>query len=105
RFGFGIELKGSPLLLWSSGVLYAAVASALGLLISCFTRTQIAALFAALIVTIIPALNFSGLLKPMASLDGAGLWLGTLFPTGYLLNITVGTFTKGLGFTELWPNL
>lgn len=105
RVIFGIELKGSPLLLWTSGLLYALVAPALGLLISSFTRTQIAALFAALIITIVPALNFSGLLKPTASLEGVSLWVGTLFPTSYLLNITVGTFTKGLGFAELWPNL
>jgi len=105
RLLFGIELKGSALLLWTSGLLYALVGPALGLLISSFTRTQIAALFAALIITIVPSLNFSGLLKPTASLEGVGLWMGVLFPTTYLLNITVGTFTKGLGFAELWPNL
>lgn len=104
RLVFGIELKGSPWVLWSGGLFYGVVASSLGLLISCFTRTQIAALFAALIITIIPAINFSGLLKPTASLEGGALVLGTVFPTSYLLNITVGTLTKGVGWAELWPN-
>lgn len=101
---FGLPVKGSMAALLAGGVLYALTASSLGLVISCFTRTQIAALFAAMIISMIPSVNFSGLLRPLPAMEGAGYWVGTLFPTGYMLNITVGCFTKGLGFAELWRN-
>lgn len=105
RWVFGIPLKGSMTLLLSGGLLFCCVATAIGLLVSVFTRTQVAALFAALIVTMVPAMNFSGLIKPVAALEGAGAVIGHGFPTGFFLNITVGAITKGLGFAALWPNL
>ena len=69
------------------------------MLISAFTRTQIAALFGTAILTILPAMQFSGMLTPVSSLtgDGARSW-AACFPMTYFLPISVGTFTKGLGF-------
>ena len=104
RYVFGIPLKGSLTTLVLGGVCYSWVSTSLGLLISTFTKTQIAALFAALIGTMIPSVNFAGLLKPVASLEGAAYWVGTFYPTTYIMNITVGTFTKGLYFSDLWFN-
>ncbi len=104
RYAFGIPLKGSLPTLLLGGFCYSFVATSLGLLISTFTSTQIAALFAALIGTMIPSVNFSGLLKPVASLEGGAYWIGTVYPTTYIMNITVGTFTKGLFFADLWHN-
>lgn len=104
RYAFGIPLKGSLPTLLLGGFCYSFVATALGLLISTFTSTQIAALFAALIGTMIPSVNFAGLLKPVASLEGGAYWIGTFYPTTYIMNITVGTFTKGLYFADLWHN-
>jgi ribosome-dependent ATPase len=31
--------------------------------------------------------------------------MGRAFPMSYYVPISVGTFTKGLGFADLWPNL
>ena len=104
RFAFQVPLLGSLPVLLFAGVCYSWVATSFGLLISSFTRTQIAALFAALIISMIPSVNFSGMLKPVASLEGGAYWFGTVFPTTYLLNITVGTFTKGLYLADLWKN-
>jgi ribosome-dependent ATPase len=70
-------------------------------LISSFTRTQIAALFGTAILTIMPAMQFSGMLTPVASLAGAGAVIGHIFPMSYFLKISVGTFTKGLGLEDL----
>jgi len=104
RFVFQVPLLGSLPVLMFAGICYSWVATSFGLLISSFTRTQIAALFAALIISMIPSVNFSGMLKPVASLEGGAYWFGTFFSTTYLLNITVGTFTKGLYFADLWKN-
>ena len=75
------------------------------MLISSFTRTQIAALFGTAILTVMPATQFSGMLTPVSSLSGAGAFIGKIFPMTYFLRISVGSFTKGLGFQDLAINL
>lgn len=84
-------------------ILYLFAVSALGLLISEFTNSEINALFLAAILTLIPASNFSGLIYPISTLEGWGYWLGRLFPASWFQNISVGVFNKGLGFRDLIP--
>ena len=62
-------------------------------------------MFATSILSIIPAVNFSGLLVPVSSLSGGGRLLGLGFPPAWYQPISVGAFTKGLGFEQLWPNV
>ena len=71
------------------------------MLISAFTRTQIAALFGTAILTVLPATQFSGMMMPVSSLSGPPPIMGRVFPMTYFLPISVGTFTKGLGFADL----
>ncbi|KAA0577559.1 ribosome-associated ATPase/putative transporter RbbA [Azospirillum sp. Sh1] len=100
---FGVPVKGSLFGLLLGGLVYVVATTALGLLISVFTATQTAAVFGTAIVTMLPATQFSGMLQPVATLEG-GAWLfGTLFPTTHFLKISVGAFTKGLAFPELLP--
>jgi ribosome-dependent ATPase len=103
RWLFGVPLKGSPLALACGGLAYLLATTSLGLLISAFTRTQIAAFLGTLIITSLPTIQFSGLIVPRSSLEGAAALMGQLFPAGYFLDIAVGTFTKALGLHELWP--
>ncbi|MBE2897710.1 ribosome-associated ATPase/putative transporter RbbA [Pasteurellaceae bacterium 20609_3] len=96
----GVPMKGS---FWamSLGALCLILAStAFGLLISAFVKSQVAAIFAAAIISMVPALNFSGLLYPMSTLTGVGYWIGWSFPTSWYNLISLGTFTKGLGFAS-----
>ena len=104
-FVFGVPLKGSFATLALGAVLYVTTTTGYGMLISSFTRTQIAALFGTAILTIVPAMQFSGMLTPVSSLSGAGAVIGHVFPMTYFLKISVGTFTKGLGFGDLAANL
>ena len=101
---FGVPVKGSWLALVSGAVIYLAAATAFGLLVSTVTRTQVAAVFATAIIALIPASQFSGLLVPVSSLSGAGRAIGLGFPASWFQQISMGTFTKGLGFSELWFN-
>jgi ribosome-dependent ATPase len=48
--------------------------------------------------------NFSGLLVPVSSLTGQGRFIGLMFPMAWFQPISVGTFTKGLTFSDLWFN-
>jgi ribosome-dependent ATPase len=100
-FVFSVPLKGSLPVLAFGALLYVAATTAYGMLISAFTRTQIAALFGTAILTMLPATQFSGMMTPVSSLSGPGAVMGRLFPMGYFLPISVGTFTKGLGFADL----
>jgi ribosome-dependent ATPase len=103
RWLFGVPFKGSGLTLAFGGLLYVLATTSLGLLISAFTRTQIAAILGTMILTSLPTIQFSGLIVPRSSLDGAAALSGMLFPAGYFLDIAVGTFTKALDLRELWP--
>jgi ribosome-dependent ATPase len=102
---FGVPLKGSLAALVVGALIYVSATTAYGLLISSFASTQIAALFGAAILTVLPATQFSGMLVPVSTLAGFPLLMGRLFPMTYFLPISVGTFTKALGFTELGPTM
>jgi ribosome-dependent ATPase len=98
---FGVPLKGSFAALATGALLYVAAATALGLVISAFMRSQVAALFGTALLTLLPALQFCGLIEPVDSLQGAGRAIGTVYPTTYFLLIARGTFAKGHGFADL----
>ena len=102
-FMFGVPLKGSLPALSAGALLYLITATGLGLLVSAFTRTQIAAIFAAGLATMLPAVMFSGLTHPVSSLEGGAAILGKLYPTTWFLLISRGTFSKALGFADLYP--
>ena len=48
---------------------------------------------------------FAGMMVPVSSLTGMARIMGRLFPMTYFLPISVGTFTKGLGFADLSANI
>jgi ribosome-dependent ATPase len=98
---FGVPIKGSFATLALGAFLYLLASTALGLLMSAFTRSQIAALFATAIMTMLPAVQFSGLMQPVSSLESSGALMGRFFPTTYFLQISVGAFTKALSFHDM----
>jgi ribosome-dependent ATPase len=100
-FVFGVTLKGSLAALAVGALIYVIATTGYGLLISSFASTQIAALFGTAILTVLPATQFSGMLTPVSALTGFPALMGRLFPMTYFLPISLGTFTKSLGFAEL----
>ncbi|WP_035459113.1 ribosome-associated ATPase/putative transporter RbbA [Microvirga flocculans] len=104
---FGVPLTGSFLTLSVSALAYIYVATAMGLLMSSFMRSQIAAIFGTAVATLIPATQFSGMIDPVSSLEGFGAFIGQIYPTTHFLTISRGTFSKALNFSDLqasfWP--
>ena len=98
---FQVPLKGSFPTLAVGALLYVTATTGYGLFISSFASTQIAALFGTAILTVLPATQFSGLLTPVSALSGLPAVMGHAFPMTYFLPISVGVFTKSLGFREL----
>jgi len=100
-FVFDVPLKGNFLTLLLGTFLFVCTSTALGLLVSTFTKSQTAAIFATGVLTLLPTINFSGLIDPISSLEGIGAFIGNIFPTTFYLSITRGVFSKGLGFKDL----
>jgi ribosome-dependent ATPase len=102
---FHVPIKGSLGTLVLGGLIYVLASTGFGLLISVFAATQTAAIFAAAIITILPAVQFSGMFVPVSSLTGSAWFAAKIFPSTYFQAISVGAFTKALGLTALWPNI
>ncbi len=100
----GVPMSGSFFALLLGAVLYAAAATAFGLVLSTFVRSQIAAIFGSAIIVSIPTVNFSGMMYPVSTLEGAARVIGELFPALYFQNISAGVFNKGLGLAQLYTN-
>ncbi len=101
-FLFGVSVTGSVTALLAGSLLFVVATTGFGILVSSFTKTQVAAMFAAAVISIVPAVNFSGLLVPVSSLSGGGQAIGLSFPSGWYQPISVGAMTKGLHFTDIW---
>lgn len=102
---FAVPVKGSFATLAFGSLVYVFSTTAFGLLVSSFVSSQVAAIFATAIVAIIPAVNFSGLLVPVSSLSGGARLMGLAFPSAWYQQVSVGTFTKALGFGALWQDI
>jgi ribosome-dependent ATPase len=100
---FHVPIKGSVGTLALGGFIYVLASTGFGLLISVFAATQTAAIFAAAIITILPAVQFSGMFVPVSSLTGVAWFAGKIFPSTYFQAVSIGTFTKALGLATLWP--
>jgi len=100
---FGVPVKGSMLTLLLGALLYIICATGLGLLMSSILNSQIAAIFGTAIATLVPAVQFSGLLHPISAMEGASAVIGHLYPTSHFLTISRGVFSKALGFGDLYP--
>jgi ribosome-dependent ATPase len=102
---FQVPVKGSLFTLVLGGVAYVLASTGFGLLISVFSSTQTAAIFAAAIITILPAVQFSGMFVPVSSLTGTASVASRIFPSTYFQSVSIGTFTKALGLATLWPDI
>ncbi len=101
---FNVPIKGNFFTLLAGALLYVIVATSLGMVTSSFMKSQVAALFGTTLLTILPAKEFSGLINPVSSLEGAGAFIGHIYPTTHFLDISRGVFCKALTFPELYSS-
>lgn len=99
-FAFRVPFTGSLPAFALAALLYVGATTAMGLLISSFMRSQVAALFATVMLTMIPGAQYSGLLDPVSSLQGLGRAIGEVYPTTWFIIASRGAFSKGLGFQD-----
>jgi ribosome-dependent ATPase len=98
---FRVPIKGSFLMLTLCTLLYVTATTGLGMLTSTFTSSQVAAVFVTAILTIVPTIQFSGLLQPVSTLEGSAGFIGSIWPASYYMHSSVGAYTKGLSASLL----
>ena len=95
-FLFGVPVKGSFLMLFVCTLLYVTATTGIGMMTSTFTSSQVAAVFVTAILTIVPTIQFSGLLQPVSTLEGNARRIGEVWPATYYMHSSMGAYTKGL---------
>ncbi len=102
---FSVPVKGSFLMLALVTLLYVTATTGIGMMISTFTTSQVAAVFVTAIITMIPTIQFSGLLQPVSTLMGKAKIIGMIWPTTYYMHSSVGAYTKGLSPGLMVPDM
>jgi len=98
---FGVPVTGSYTTLLLAAFIFSIISTGMGLLASAVTKSQIAAMFLAMLGTMLPAAQFAGLIDPVSSLEGSARVIGDLYPATYMFTISRGVFNKALGFQDL----
>jgi ABC-2 type transport system permease protein len=102
---FGVPIHGSFLLLNLVLLLYVLTGLSFGLLISTKTNSQQIALMMTLVSTILPSFMLSGFIFPIASMPSLLQYLSQLVPATHFLIIIRSIMLKGVGFSELIPQI
>lgn len=97
---FSVPFRGSFLLYWFTSELYLVISLSIGMLISIITRTQIVAVMLTVVVTIIPAFLYSGILMPISSMVGVSRYEAHIFPVMYYNHIIYDAFLVGEGLAS-----
>jgi len=101
----GVPFTGSIAAYTLGGFLYAIAATALGLCISAFMNSQIGAIFLTTIVTMLLAVQYSGMIDPVAAMEGSAAIIGAINPASHFITISRGAFSKALGLQDLASSL
>nr|UUL70775.1 ATPase component of various ABC-type transport systems with duplicated ATPase domain [Vitiosangium cumulatum] len=94
---FRVPIKGNFLMLMLCTLFYVTATTGIGMVTSTFTGSQVAAVFVTAILTIVPTIQFSGLLQPVSTLQGGAGVVGSIWPASYYMHSSLGAYTKGLG--------
>lgn len=102
---FKVPLTGSFWALSLSALVFVLFSTGFGLFASTFTKSQIAAILVSVLGTIIPAVQFAGMITPVSALEGAGRLIGEIHPASFFLTISRGVFSKALQLSDIYPAL
>jgi ABC-2 type transport system permease protein len=101
---FRVPFAGNPLTLLLGTSLYLFSVLGIGLLISTLCKTQQQA-FVTNFFVVNPMFTLSGFSFPISSMPDPLQWLTFIDPVRYYLVVIRGTFLKGVGLAELWPQM
>ena len=99
---FGIHIKGSIPLLLVTAFFYLIGVLGMGILVSTVTQTQISAMFAAIMASMLPSILLSGFIFPIRQMPAALQVLTLVIPARYFIEILRDIYLKGLGLESFW---
>jgi len=94
-FWFGIPFRGSMIPLFVFSLLYILTGLSIGVLVSTMATSQKAAMFAALLITLLPSVMLSGFIFPLTSFVPILRGISYIVPATYFLRIIRGVILKG----------
>ena len=101
-FFLGIPLHGSLLLLLAETLLFIFLALSIGILISTIADTQLVAMFASLLIMLMPTIFLSGFIFPIESMPRPLQIISNIIPAKYFISIVKGIMIKGVGLSYIW---
>jgi len=104
-FVFGVAIRGSPLLLAVSILIFLFAALGMGLLISAATNSQQEAFQLAIITTLLPSVILSGLIFPIASMPQLIQGISLIVLPRYFVSVMRSIILKDASFFIIWPQL
>jgi ABC-2 type transport system permease protein len=102
-FLFGIEIRGSILLLYAAILIVTFGALGQGLLISTVTDSQQVAFMISVFSSLLPSMLLSGFVFPVASMPVVLQILSNIAVNKFFLVVVRGVMLKGAGFLDVWP--
>ncbi|WP_457564577.1 ABC transporter permease [Caminibacter sp.] len=96
---FDVPFRGNFWMFLIASEIFVFISVSIGLLVSVFTSTQIAALILTVIITVVPGFLYSGILMPISSMDKISQIEAHMFPIMYYNHISYSTFLVGKGFS------
>lgn len=98
RLWFGMPIRGSLTVLFLFSLLYILAGLSMGILISTVAPSQKAAMFMALLSTLLPSIMLSGFIFPLESMPVPLQAISRIIPATYFLKIVRGIVVKGAEF-------
>ncbi|MBM4176810.1 MAG: ABC transporter permease [Ignavibacteria bacterium] len=102
---FGVNVKGSLVLLLIYTIVFLFTALGVGILVSVVSSSQQVAFFISVIITLLPTLVFSGFIFPLKSMPVILQYISYIIPAKYYLTALRGIILKGVGFSYLWEQM
>ena len=103
-YWFDLPMRGSFVLLLSLSLVFLFNTLGLGILISTVSNTQQQAMMTAFMI-MLPSIILSGLLFPIANMPVPIQYITYIIAPRYFLEIIRGIFLKGIGVSELLPQI
>ena len=102
---FGVEMKGSYLLLFFTTLIFLTASTSLGIFISVVSDSQQVAFTAATFVSLLPSLILSGFVFPIDSMPWIIQIITNITPAKFFINILRAIILRGVGISAFWDQI